>query len=142
MTDISFAQRLFNIQCLVAKQKDSQSAKKVNSLLKAKKSRGLNHHETRMLTYWLKEHAPIEMEDWIDVYEMGAEKHGLDNWLKPNGKTSSHKDMHASMFRHLAESSAGIRADKESGLDPLLHLACRALMCYTRIKRGIDNGSY
>ena len=80
----------------------------------------------------------VEFLDFLKVLEFGAKKHGNYNWLEPKGKKSSHKDMHASMFRHLAESSAGHRADKESGLDPLLHLASRALMLYTRLKRGIE----
>lgn len=81
----------------------------------------------------------MEMEflDFLKVLEFGGQKHGNYNWLQPEGKKSSHDDMHASMFRHLAESSAGHRADAETGLDPLLHLASRALMMYTRIKRGV-----
>lgn len=82
---------------------------------------------------------PKELNDFYLVVEDGAKKYGMNNWLAPNGLKTSHKDMHASMFRHLAESSAGIRKDKESGLDPLLHLATRALMMYTRIKRDIRN---
>ncbi len=78
-----------------------------------------------------------EFIDFLKVMELGAEKHGHYNWLVPNGKKSSHKEMHASMFRHLAESSSGRRSDAETGLDPLLHLASRALMMYTRIQRGI-----
>lgn len=78
-----------------------------------------------------------EFLDFLQVLEFGAKKHGDYNWLRPDGKKSSHEDMHASMFRHLAESSAGHRADAETGLDPLLHLASRALMMYTRLKRGV-----
>lgn len=88
-----------------------------------------------------------EFLDFLQVLEFGAKKHGDYNWLLPDGKKSSHEDMHASMFRHLAESSAGHRADSETGLDPLLHLASRALMMYTRLQRGVavtvevlDNG--
>lgn len=80
---------------------------------------------------------PTEFADILDVMEMGAKKHGGNNWLNPNGRKSSLKDMHDSMFHHLAESFSGSRADAESGLDPLLHLACRALMTYTRIQRDI-----
>ena len=78
-----------------------------------------------------------EFDDQYLVLEMGAKKHGPKNWLEPNGSKSSHKDMHASMFRHLAESSTGKTKDDESGLHPLLHLATRALMVYTRQQRGI-----
>ena len=93
-----------------------------------------------------------EFYDILKVLEMGAAKHGAHNWLnKAGGKKSSFKDMHDSMFHHLAESwgqkdrdmfkqpqphGADRREDEESGLDPLLHLACRALMCYTLIQRG------
>ena len=80
---------------------------------------------------------PPEMMDWKHVMEMGAAKHGANNWLNPSGSKSSHKDMHDSMFHHLAESFSNQRIDVESGLDPLLHLATRALMQYTRIKRGL-----
>lgn len=80
-----------------------------------------------------------EFFDMVQVLEFGAKKHGNKNWLSESGSKSSHKDMHASMFRHLAESSAGHREDVETELDPLLHLACRALMLYTRLKRGITH---
>lgn len=78
-----------------------------------------------------------EFFDILKVLEFGANKHGKVNWLQADGKKSSEKDMHASMFRHLAQSSAGIRHDEESDLDPLLHLAARALMLYTRRQRGL-----
>ena len=82
---------------------------------------------------------PEEFQDYLQVMEMGARKHGADNWLNPNGSKSSFKQMHSSMFRHLAESSAGKTEDHESGLHPLLHLICRAQMLYTRITRGIKH---
>lgn len=103
--------------------------------------------------YWLP-----EFEDIIKVFEMGEVKHprlkdSLPNWLEPDGNKSSFEAMHTSMFHHLAESYSNTvnmelcdedgdhiryaRRDKESGLDPLLHLACRALMMYTRLKREI-----
>lgn len=83
------------------------------------------------------EYMEEEFYDFLQVLEMGAKKHGNKNWLEPDGKKSSHKDMHASMFRHLAESSCYGVTDDESGLHPLLHLASRALMAYTRWKRSI-----
>lgn len=85
-----------------------------------------------------------EFFDIIKVLEFGAKKHGKANWLERGGKKSNHKDMHDSMFHHLSESFAmedgysAVRGDRETGLDPLLHLACRALMCYTRKKRGLE----
>lgn len=80
-----------------------------------------------------------EFYDLIQVLDMGASKYKKDGWLDADGACTSHKDNHASMFRHLAESSAGIKEDRESGLHPLLHLATRALMGYTRHVRGIVN---
>lgn len=84
---------------------------------------------------------PEEMLDFLKVLEMGAKKYDNLNWLEPNGQKSSFKDMHASMFRHLANSQAGVRLDHESGLDHLLHLTTRALMMYVRLKRGIVHDS-
>lgn len=92
---------------------------------------------SEVLTDELEFQVPPEMLHFIKVMEMGASKYEPNGWLKTDGTKTSHKDMHASMFRHLAESSAGIRADHESGFDPLLHLACRALMMYTRIQKGL-----
>lgn len=83
---------------------------------------------------------PKEFNDVIKVLEFGATKYAVNNWLKPNGKGAGHKENHDSMFHHLAESFAGRKVDKESGLHPLLHLACRALMAYTRTERGIVKG--
>ena len=97
------------------------------------------------LHYVISEYWQPEFFDMVKVLEMGAKKHGANNWLKPLGKKADHKAMHDSMFHHLAESFAqdgfsGERRnlDAESGLDPLLHLACRALMSYTRKKRGLE----
>jgi hypothetical protein len=76
---------------------------------------------------------PIEFNDVNKVLEFGAEKYGANTWLEGNhfGHTSNHN----SMFHHLAESYANVSKDLESDLHPLLHLACRALMEYTLIKR-------
>ncbi len=79
----------------------------------------------------------IEFLDFLEVLQLGAKKYARDNWLLPDGKRSSHKEMHDSMFHHLAESFAGVTKDKESGLHPLLHLASRSLMSYCRQVRGI-----
>lgn len=85
---------------------------------------------------------PIELFDFLKVIEAGAKKYALNNWLKPDGGSCDEKTMHDKMFHHLARSFwAGevqhTVLDAESGLDHLLHLACRALMLYTRRKRGI-----
>lgn len=75
--------------------------------------------------------------DVKQVFEFGAKKHGQLNFTNANGGRCSHKEMHDSMFHHLAESFAGIRQDKDTGLDPLLHLASRVIMYYYRLKQGI-----
>lgn len=80
---------------------------------------------------------PDEFFDFLDIVLMGARKYAPNNWLKPDGKRSSHKENHDSMFHHLAESYSGLKVDKESGQNPKLHLATRVLMGYTREKRGI-----
>lgn len=80
-----------------------------------------------------------EMSDYQKVLKYGAKKYAHLNWLEPDGNKSSFKEMHDSMFHHLAESFANVREDKESGLDPLLHLATRALMMYTRLQRNIKH---
>jgi len=78
-----------------------------------------------------------EFYDFLLILQMGAKKYARDNWLETDGQRSSHKDMHDSMFHHLAESFAGVTEDKDSKLHPLLHLAARSLMYYTRYKRNI-----
>lgn len=78
-----------------------------------------------------------EFMDYLEIFALGAQKYDRDNWLEPDGKRSSHKEMHDSMFHHLAESFTGKEADDESGLHPLLHLIARAMMVYTRYNRGI-----
>lgn len=80
-----------------------------------------------------------EFYDFYKVIEMGARKYEADGWLDEDGKGTSHKQMHDSMFHHLALSYSRIRNDEESGLDHLLHVATRALMLYVRLKRGIVN---
>ncbi len=80
---------------------------------------------------------PSEFFDFLEVFAMGAKKHGSDNWLEMEGSKCSHKDMCASAFRHAAEMSTGQQADHESGLHPALHLAARAVMEYTRRKKGL-----
>lgn len=72
---------------------------------------------------------PLEFDDVVLPLVEGAKKYPGDGWLE--GKFFNRRDNHASMSRHLAEYYMGVTSDKESGLDPLLHLACRALMAYT-----------
>jgi hypothetical protein len=80
-----------------------------------------------------------EFYDFYKVIEMGANKYKADGWLDSDGKGTSHKQMHDSMFHHLALSFANTRTDTESGLDHLLHVATRALMLYCRLRRDIKN---
>ena len=68
----------------------------------------------------------------IEVLEYGAKKHGDFNFLKPDGKTCSHRDNIACIFRHVAQASVGVVKDHESGLHPILHAACRCLILYVR----------
>ncbi len=78
-----------------------------------------------------------EMFDFLDILEMGAKKYSPNNWLDIDGCKSSHKDMHASTFRHVANSSAGVILDLESGKDHVLHAMCRLGMVYVRRQRNI-----
>lgn len=103
-------------------------------------------HQIEMIKFLLgdiyelpSEAIPSEMFDFLSIVSMGAKKYAMNNWMLPDGKKSKESDMHDSMFHHLAQSFTGGRGakDAESGADPLLHLACRALMLYTRRKRGI-----
>lgn len=83
---------------------------------------------------------PKELFHFIKVIENGAKKYSLNGWLQPNGKNCSEKDMHDSMFHHLAESFVlPDGSDKDSGLSALLHLQCRAAMIYTRRSKGLTH---
>jgi len=91
-----------------------------------------------------------EFYDVLEVFKHGAVKYAPNNWLLSNGMNCDFNHAHNSMFHHLAESYAqgvqeGVfgtttikRHDHESKLDPLLHLICRAMMIYTRMKRGLE----
>ena len=78
------------------------------------------------------------LKDLEKVLEEGARKHGEGSWLEVANPSLQHKANCASMFRHLAEVSCKFDVDPESGVDPLLHLACRAMMYYVRKQRGIQ----
>lgn len=81
-----------------------------------------------------------EFFDFLKIVANGAKKYDMNNWLEPDGKSTSHEDMHNKMFRHLARSFANHgRKDKESGEDHLLHLITRAVMYYTRHVKGIKH---
>jgi len=74
----------------------------------------------------------LALEEMRAVLEQGAKKHGAGSWKMADNPSLQHKANTASMFRHLAEHHMGVDKDKDSGVDPLLHLACRALMQYMR----------
>jgi len=82
-----------------------------------------------------------EFFDFLEIVSLGAKKYAMDNWLEEDGKRSSEKEMHDSMFHHLAESFVGgaTALDSESKKDPLLHLQCRAAMLHTRRFRNITH---
>ena len=82
---------------------------------------------------------PPEFHDMLQVMDMGNKKHGKDSWLDADNPSLQLKANHASISRHLAEYYCGVQEDHESGLDPLLHIATRALMEYTRRQRRITN---
>lgn len=82
---------------------------------------------------------PAEFYDILKVMEMGNAKHGQDSWLDPSNPSLQHKSNHGSLGRHVAEYYCGMTKDLESGLHPLLHVATRSLMAYTRWKRGIQD---
>lgn len=79
----------------------------------------------------------LDMLDFFEIVAVGAKKYAMNNWLETDGKRCSHKEMHESMFHHLADSYAGKRTDIDSRKDPLLHLITRGSMYYTRLKLGI-----
>lgn len=88
------------------------------------------------LSYWhLKFPTQSPREEIMGVLKMGEKKYGAHTWLRPDGPTSDNKSMHKSMFTHLSESFCFRTEDEESGLNPLAHLTCRALMVYTIRKR-------
>lgn len=86
-----------------------------------------------------KEAIQPEFFDFLKIVSMGGAKHGMNNWLRENGKKSDERTMHDSIFHHVAESFVfGIAArDHESDEDPLLHVMTRSAMLYTRRQRNI-----
>lgn len=82
---------------------------------------------------------PNALQDMVKVTELGGFKYGFGSYLEPGNVSLKHKNNCASMFRHAAEVSCGIEKDPESGVDPLLHLAWRALARYERKARGIED---
>lgn len=83
---------------------------------------------------------PEEFYDIRKVMEAGAKKHGRNSWRQVSNESMAVRNNFASMSRHLAEYYAGQEEDHETGLDPLLHLATRALMAYARKGSQIVDG--
>lgn len=82
---------------------------------------------------------PKEFEHVYKILDFGAKKYDPEGWLEPEGYSMDIKSQAGSMQRHLAQGLYGNPMDKESGHHHMLHLACRALMCYTRYIRGIKH---
>lgn len=80
---------------------------------------------------------PNALKDMEQVSHLGGRKHGYNSWKNPSNPSMLHKNNHASMSRHLAEFYMKVDKDPESGIDPLIHLAWRALAAYERKVRGI-----
>ena len=78
-----------------------------------------------------------EMLDVMEIIISGAKKHDDENWLKVNGNTMSRNVNSDSMFHHLCDFRSGKNKDVDSGFPPELHIACRALMAYTRRCRNL-----
>lgn len=94
-------------------------------------------HSKLCQCYDLGVEVPVEMFCFLDVMLHGAKKYAPNNWLEEDGAKSNHKDMHSSLLRHAAASFGGTDIDKDSGFYHLQNAATRALMLYTRKKRGI-----
>lgn len=79
-----------------------------------------------------------EMFDFLHVVSAGAKKYAMNNWLEPNGKSTSEADMFNKISRHSARSFANPGStDSDTLKDHLLNVQCRAAMLYTRRSRGI-----
>lgn len=96
--------------------------------------RGVNSGQKEPITVMFAE----ALEDMEKVSDLGGVKHGYGSWKNYDNPSLQHKANCASMFRHAAEVSCGIEEDPESGMDPLLHLAWRAMAAYTRKVRGYN----
>src|SRR4029077_3564829 len=79
---------------------------------------------------------PPEFLDVLQVLEQASKsgKYKPNGWLK--GIKFKKINNINSMYRHLMAYNYGEVRDKDSGLHPLLHVACRALMQYTLDKRN------
>jgi hypothetical protein len=93
---------------------------------------------------WDKEREPVidmfheVINDVSHVVVAGGEKHGYSSWKDEDNPSLQHMSSCDSLFHHLTEVRMGVEKDKDSGLDPMLHLITRAMMMYTRKVRGYD----
>lgn len=71
---------------------------------------------------------PHFLMDMASVLKGGEEKYGERNWMKENGLPW--EALSDSMMRHVLEFNSGESHDKDSGLHPLVHVACNAMMLY------------
>lgn len=81
--------------------------------------------------------APPEFDDVVLVFQqvLKSGKYPKNDWLDDN--VINEEDNQSSIKRHLRDARLGVTKDKESGLDPYLHAACRCLMMYTLRKRTV-----
>ena len=75
----------------------------------------------------------------VNVLIAGAHKHGVGNWLTPDGSKSSHVSMCNSAFHHLSETYSGKLVDEESGQPPEALGSCRLMMHYVRRVKGLKH---
>ena len=128
--------------CIQGKYKMDKLQLKIQDM-KTTKVKGFDNEYDKLYKD-IKENLPLEFYDFIHAIAFGCIKYADGKFddsrlLDPTAPGLSLKDTHASMFRHLAASAVGIRRDKESQLDHALHLACRAIMCYYRLKKGVKH---
>lgn len=89
---------------------------------------------------WEKENPTVmfkeALRDMEAVIDLGGKKYGYGSWKDTDNPSLQHKANIASIFRHVAEASVGIKVDPESGQDPRLHAAFRLMASYVRDVRG------
>lgn len=90
------------------------------------------------------EHWQPEFADFLDVFIMGAAKHGKETYLTSNEGRNSFRGISDAGFHHEARSFASgpngehcSRLDEESGYDHLLHAIANSMINYVKIKRNL-----
>lgn len=66
-----------------------------------------------------------EVEQIVKIFTFGAHKYADDNWQLV--VTKDPRRYFAAAMRHIVKWKKGIKADKESGLNPLAHALCDIL---------------